>query len=52
MVIALILSIIALLLCGVGIGMSIWSLTFVLKYLSWDKREDSSNSGDGTSDKG
>lgn len=46
--IALIFSIAALLLSGIGIGMSIWSLAFALKWLSLEKRKDGSNSCNGS----
>ena len=49
--VALILSLVALFLGGVGIGMNIWSLVLAIKWLFGDKGNDSSDGGSNTSNK-
>lgn len=46
-----ILSITALLLSGIGIGMSIWALAFALKWLAWDESKNSSGGSNSAREK-
>ena len=46
--VALILSLVALLLGGVGIGMNIWSLVLAIKWLFGGKGNDSGDGGNDT----
>ena len=48
---ALILSLVALIFGGIGIGMNIWSLVFAIKWLFGDKGKDSGDGGNNTSNK-
>ena len=45
---ALIISLVALLLGGIGFGMNIWSLVLAIKWLFGDKGNDSGDSGNDT----
>lgn len=49
--VALILSFVALIFGGVGIGMNIWSLVLAIKWLFRDEGKDSGDGGSNTSNK-
>lgn len=46
------LSIVALFLSGVALGMNVWALSIAMKHLMWKDGKDTGNGGDDSSDEG